>query len=98
MNARNVKVFTEKKEEQKEQRSGIYKVFYIKYEWMPGKKLAVWNKRGNTLEFADEDHARFFLEQHPEAVCGCPYEICSRTYDDEDQMEYGRPRNIWEGL
>lgn len=72
------------------------KVWYIKYEWLSGKKLCVFNKRGNNLEFPDKEHAEYFLKLHPEAVTG-PYEILSKDVFDEDQLEYGRPTNIWEG-
>lgn len=72
------------------------KIYYIKYEWMQGRKLCVFNKRGNNLEFPDREHAEYFLKQHPEAVTG-PYEICEKEVTDEDQLEYGRTTNVWEG-
>lgn len=77
---------------------GGYTVWIIKYEWMPNRWLAVWNKRGNCLEFYDKEHAEYFLQNHPEAVNGHDYKIVQRTYSPEtaDQMEYGNKSNIWE--
>ena len=72
------------------------KVYIIKYEWMEGRKLCVFNKRGNCLEVIDKEHAEYFLKNHPEAVYGHPYEIVEQIHTDEDQMEYGRPTNVWE--
>lgn len=73
-------------------------VFIIVYEWMPGKWLGVWNKRGNCLEFSDREHAEYFLKQHPEAVHGHKYEIRVRSYIDENCLELGNKYNVWEGL
>lgn len=73
-------------------------VFYIVYEWLPGRWLGVWNKRGNCLEFYDEAHAEYFLREHPEAVNGHHYEIRKRHYDTDDCVEYGRAENVWEKI
>lgn len=70
-------------------------VWIIKYEWMPNRKLCVYNKRGNNLEFYDKEHAEYFLRQHPEAVNGHPYEIVPVKFTEDS--EYGRTTNVWEG-
>lgn len=72
-------------------------VYYIVYDWIPGRKLAVYNKGGNTLEFIDKEHAEYFLKQHPEAVGNSEYEIRSRTVSDDEQLELGLSCNKWEG-
>ena len=78
--------------------NGGYTVWIIKYEWMPNRWFAVWNKRGNCLEFYDKAHAEYFLQEHPEAVSDHNYKIVPFTYSAEnaDQMEYGNRCNVWE--
>ena len=65
--------------------------------WRP-----VYNTYGNILEFYDREHAVHFIEQHPEAVGYHNYEIRPRTYEqwllDEDQQNYGRRGNEWDGF
>jgi hypothetical protein len=74
-------------------------VYIIKYTDFRGRKVCVYNKRGNALEFFDKEHAEYFMQQHPEATFEHPYEITARNYtaDNEECMEYGNTKNIWEG-
>lgn len=63
---------------------------------------AVYNKNGDTLEFIDREHAEYFLKEHPEAVGSHDYQIRPRIYQqwmiDENQQEYGRSGNEWDGF
>jgi len=63
---------------------------------------AVYNKNGDVLEFIDREHAEYFLKEHPEAVGSHDYQIRSHTYQqwmiDENQQEYGRSWNEWDGF